>query len=149
MTHLRQWSTEIPIRSRIDLTYFRGSGRFRNADPTVASHPPTTRELAGKILARVISARPQPRPSQLRHRPMKRDRSRADPTPRCRNGASACADGCPSQSTPASASLFRFPVSSSLLGGYDEPETLRYKINSDVPGGPDGGHYGCAHVSSM
>ncbi|NDW02679.1 glycosyltransferase family 2 protein [Salipiger sp. PrR002] len=53
---------------------------------------------------------------------------------RSRRGGSACAGGCPSPSTPPSASLFRVSVSSPLLGGYDEPETLRYKVNSDVPG---------------
>ena len=35
-------------------------------------------------------------------------------------------------SQPA-ASVFRVSVSSPLLGGYDEPETLRYEIKSDVP----------------
>ncbi len=43
-------------------------------------------------------------------------------------------EGCPSKSPPPSASLFRVSVSSPLLGGFDEPETLRYKVNSDVPG---------------
>src|SRR5690606_27472625 len=47
---------------------------------------------------------------------------------------SECAGGCPSQGLRPTASLFRVSVSSSLLGGYDEPETLRHKINSDVPG---------------
>ena len=36
--------------------------------------------------------------------------------------------------------MFRISVSSPLLGGYDEPEILRYAITSKWPIGADGGH---------
>ncbi|MEY8830488.1 hypothetical protein AB9K34_19105, partial [Sedimentitalea sp. XS_ASV28] len=39
----------------------------------------------------------------------------------------------PSRPSRRALSAFRVSVSSPLLGGYDEPETLRYEIKSDVP----------------
>jgi transposase len=36
--------------------------------------------------------------------------------------------------------VFRISFSSPLLGGYDEPEILRYAITSKWPRGADGGH---------
>ena len=49
--------------------------------------------------------------------------------------ASWCAAGCPSRPSRLAPCAFRVSVSSPFPGGYDEPETLRSEIRSDVPQG--------------